>query len=307
MNRRRLLHTALLTAAGVTIPRLAGAAPKLKVTRHRVPWRGLTRGVRVVHFTDVHVGWTTPPEILEAAAEVAHRVEPTFVVLTGDYVNHSLKHVGRLSAFVASLPGPVIATLGNHDHWSGASGVQRALEAGGATVLRNEAVHFVRGDLRLPIVGVDDGRTDNDDVPRAFSKLSAKERALVLTHYPATANEIAEHGAELVLAGHTHGGQVFVPGVTPLIAKMAGHDYLAGWYAVGDGALYVSAGVGASLDGLRGGRAAVPEVAIYDLVPATEATTRATREVSFDGRRFARFTPEDHHYDRVLRAVSDDL
>jgi predicted MPP superfamily phosphohydrolase len=307
MNRRMLLRTALIAAAGVTAPRLAAASPKLKVTRHRVPWRGLAQPVRIVHFTDVHVGWTTPTEILEAAAEVAHRVSPTLVVLTGDYVNHSLKHVRRLSAFVAALPGPVIATLGNHDHWSGASGVQRALEAGGATVLRNEALYFVRGDLRLPIVGVDDGRTGNDDVPRAFSKLSAKDRALVLTHYPSTADEITEHGAELVLAGHTHGGQVFVPGVTPFVAKMAGQRYLAGWYPVGDSALYVSAGVGASLDGLRGGRAAIPEIAIYDLVTSTETTTRATREVSFDGRRFTRFSPEDHQYDRVLRAVSDDL
>lgn len=307
MSRRRFLRAAAVALAGVAAPKLVEAAPRLRVSRHRIPWPGLSSPVRVAHLTDVHVGWTTPGGILDAAVEVVRRLRPDLVALTGDYVNHSLKHVDRLSAFVASLPAPVLATLGNHDHWSGPEGVTRALVAGGARVLSNESLEYTKGGVTLPIVGLDDGRTGNDDVPRAFRSAPVRHGALVLTHYPNTADAIAERGGRLVIAGHTHGGQVDVPGVTRLVSRIAGQRYLAGWYTVGGSALYVSAGIGASLDGLRGGRAAVPEVAFYELVPEVMASARTSRHAAFDGRRFSRFRPDEARYEEVLRAVSDDL
>lgn len=308
MHRRMFLKTAALAVAAVATPSVVRAtSARLRVTRHKIPWNVPTP-VRIVQLTDVHVGWTTPKHILDDAVEVAHRLKPSMIALTGDYVNHSLKHVDRLSAFIARLPQPVFATLGNHDHWSGAKGVTEALEKGGARVLFNESVELSVNGFSLPIVGFDDGRTGHTDAAKAFDRVAKGAHPLVLTHYPNTADEAAVRAKSFVIAGHTHGGQVHVPRVTPFFSKMVGHRYLAGMYDLEDqGHLYVSAGIGASLDGLRGGRAAMPEIAVYDLVPSTVLSERKSQVAWFDGKRIGQFESMADRYDHVLRAVSDDL
>ncbi|MBX3229624.1 MAG: metallophosphoesterase [Labilithrix sp.] len=235
------------------------------VRRHDVAW-GASRPYRVVHLSDLHVGATTPRRVLAEVAAAAHAARPDVVVLTGDYVNASSLYLGRVTELVRSLPKPCIATLGNHDHWVGPDRIALALARGGAKVLRNESA--LVGDLA--VVGVDDGSSGAADLARAFRGVDP-DRALVLTHYPNTADEIAALGPRLVLAGHTHGGQVDVPWVTRAVAKMTGNPYLRGFYRVGDRTeLYVNAGVGHSLPGFRAGTTS-PEVAVFDLRPVSAA------------------------------------
>jgi predicted MPP superfamily phosphohydrolase len=240
----------------------------LAVTMHTLPWRG-ERRVRVVHLTDIHVGISTPKRVLDRVADIVRSLEHDVVVLTGDYVNMSTFYAKRITDFVSALPKPCVATLGNHDHWASASRITRALEAGGACVLRNQSV-VAAG---LVIVGVDDGHTGNADVDRAFSDVDERDRdrALVLSHFPNTADAIAKKGARLVLSGHTHAGQVDVPRVMPFLARLAGNPYLRGFHRIGAKTdLYVNAGIGHSLAGLRGGRTA-PEIAVFDLDPRARA------------------------------------
>lgn len=308
LNRRLFIRTAAIAVAAVAAPRVVrAAAARMRVTRHRIPW-SVPEPIRIVQLTDVHVGWTTPKQILDDAIAVSHKLRPSLMALTGDYVNHSLKHVDRLSAFVAALPKPLFATLGNHDHWSGADGIRDALTKGGARVLTNEHVALPVNGFELPVIGLDDGRTEHDDAPLAFSGMARNAEPLVLTHYPNTADDIASRARALVIAGHTHGGQMVVPGLTKMLSRMAGNRYLAGWYDIEDrGHLYVSAGIGASLDGLRGGRSAMPEIAVYDLLPRDRCFERKSQEAWFDGHRLTRFDKLTERYDNVLRAVSDDL
>jgi len=239
--------------------------------------------VRVAHLTDVHVGATTPPRMLARVSEVVQSLACDLVVLTGDYVNASLFHLDRVTDLVRSLPQPCIATLGNHDHWTDPVRVAGALEAGGATVLRNAST-VVRGDgFALTVVGVDDGRSGNADVPRAFADVDDPTRALVLSHYPSTAETIARTGAPLVLSGHTHAGQVDVPHVTKLFARLAGNPYLHGFYRLDRTDLYVSAGIGHSLHGLRAGRTC-PEIAVFELDPEAEERRSSTLRTTLSSR-----------------------
>lgn len=244
----------------------AGKRAGLAVTHHRIPWK-TDRAVRVAHLTDIHVGPTTPWQTLECVAEVVAASGCDVVVLTGDYVNASVVHVGRVTDLVRLLPSPCVAVLGNHDHWTSAERVTRALEAGGARVLRNESLTVGGSDWSLEIVGVDDGRSNHDDVDRAFRDVVAPERVLALTHDPRTAPRIAKTGAPLVLAGHTHAGQIDVAGLMPSVARLAGHPYLRGFHEFDRTHLYVSAGIGHSLHGLRSAGTA-PEVALFDLDPS---------------------------------------
>ncbi len=218
--------------------------------------------MRIVHLTDIHAGPTTPRRFLAEVVDVASALEPDLVVLTGDYVNASLVHLDRITELVRALPRPCVATLGNHDHWTDARRISKGLERGGAIVLRNESL-LVDG---LSIVGVDDGRSGHADVDRAFARVTRPEDALVLTHFPRTAEDVARAGAPLVLSGHTHAGQLHFPRVTETLARFVGHRYLHGFYRVGARTdLYVNAGLGHSA--LRAGRAR-PEIAVFDLAPA---------------------------------------
>jgi predicted MPP superfamily phosphohydrolase len=265
---------ALALVGSATISRIVSSHREgFAVTRHQVPWRG-SRRLRIVQLTDLHVGPTTPRTVLTRVARLVEELECDAVVLTGDYVNMSVLFVDRVTEFVRALPKPCIATLGNHDHWTDPERVTAALRAGGAEVLRNESTAIdVRGE-RLVVVGVDDGCSGNANVARAFARVAAPETALVLSHFPNTALAIASTGAPLVLSGHTHAGQIDVPYATRAIAKITGNPYLQGFYRVGPKTeVYVNAGVGHSLIGLRAGRTS-PEIAVFDLEP--EVTARAS-------------------------------
>ncbi len=243
-----------------------GCGPSVKVRRHRLPWR-VKRPVRIVHVTDIHVGWSTPQAVLNAAAQAAHAARPDLTVLTGDYVNTSLTHAETLSTFVSSLPGPVFATLGNHDHWADAVGMTKLLQKAGATVLSNRSVLAQPGGAPLHIVGVDDARTDHDDSEQAFHGMDNPEHALVLSHDPTCAGRIAEQGGRLILSGHTHGGQVQIPGLTDAVGRAVGQPYIKGWYHVDKASLYVNVGLGHSRRGFRVGPDAAAELSVFDLVP----------------------------------------
>jgi predicted MPP superfamily phosphohydrolase len=290
MHRRTFLRTALIAGAGIAAPAAARAAtaPRLRVTRHRIPWDHLGRPLRIAHLTDIHVSWITPKEMLDQALEAVWAAKPDLVALTGDYVNRNLTRAAELKQWIASLPKPCVATLGNHDYWSGAGGVVEALTAGGAQVLMNDSLKLNGTGWALRVVGVDDGRTGHDRIDRAFREVERDERPLVLTHFPATADRIAERSNGLTVAGHTHGGQFNIPGVTAALASLGGVRYLAGWYSVGPSELYVSAGIGISSEGMRGGRGATPEVALYDLMPRPALGERVSSEALYRAGRFAR-------------------
>lgn len=255
-----------------------GALNGIAVTRHRVPW---SSRARVVQLSDIHVGPSTPQLLLARVAEVVAELEPDVVVLTGDYVNVSTFYARRITELVRLLPKPCIATLGNHDHFTDPERITLALEAGGAKVLRNESTML--GELL--VVGVDDGHSGNADIPRAFEGIDA-ERALVLSHFPNTADEIASTRAPLVLSGHTHGGQIDVPWLTRTVARVAGNPYLRGFYRVGDRTdLYVNAGIGHSFPGLRSGEGTRPEIAVFDLDGRASARTSREERAAYFKRR----------------------
>ena len=240
---------------------------------HQAPFRGARLWgqrppLRVAQLSDIHVGWGTAPETLLQAQRLVHAARPDLLVLTGDYLNNSLSELDALEAWVASLPRPIVATLGNHDHYSGALAIRRMLEKQGVITLVNESTVLDLGSRQLTVVGLDDGFTHRDDPELAFAHVARPDQALVLSHEPRTADLIGLHGGRLVLSGHTHGGQVALPGLTATLTRLVGMRYLAGWYQAGDSQLYVNAGIGTSVRLPRFGQQATPELAVFELVAA---------------------------------------
>ncbi len=258
-----------IRAAQCAVP---GPTPP-RVTEHDVHIVGLDPrhdGVRIAQLSDIHVGNLTPAAHIRAAISAANAANPDLIVLTGDYVCWKRSEVEQAAEQLAGLNAPrVLAVLGNHDYFVWGSGVKAALERNGYEVLRNHTtVANVRG-APLALVGIDDPVTRHDDLDAAFAGAPTGVSRIVLCHAPDRAPAIAARGAALVMSGHTHGGQMYVKGITDRLMKRIGLHYRRGFYDVGEhGArsqLYVTPGVGFSGVTRRFGEGTHAECAVLTL------------------------------------------
>lgn len=219
-------------------------------------------GITVAHLTDLHVKGEWSTRRIRRAVSVLNEVEPDLVLLTGDYVRYSREAFSHLPRVLRAFDAPVFATLGNHDHWLDAEGVTAALHLGQVDVLSNENRTVELNGHPLHVIGIDDRYTGHDDPERAFAGVPERGTRIVLSHIAEVADEIGHHGGALVLSGHTHRGQVNVPGITKRIFANMGHRYFGGFYRTGGQVLYVSSGIGQSVP-IRFG--APTEVAVFVL------------------------------------------
>lgn len=265
---RRALPFAKL-ASPAQIAKMPTPVPP-RVSEHEVRIRGLDPrhdGVRIAQLSDIHVGNLTPRSHVRAAITAANDAAPDLIVMTGDYVCWRRSEVALAADQLSGLRAPrVLAVLGNHDYFTWGSGVRGALERNGYEVLRNQTtVANVRG-APLAVVGIDDPVTRHDDLDAAFAGAPAGVSRVVLCHSPDRGPAIAARGADLVLSGHTHGGQIYVKGITDRLMKRIGLNYRRGMYDLdARSTLYVTPGVGFSGVTKRAGEGTHAEVAVLTL------------------------------------------
>lgn len=218
-------------------------------------WPARCDGLRIDHVTDVHTG--SPHNGLDNLERVIDRLvasDSDAVVMTGDYVILSVflgTYVGpgpiaqRLRRLTARKP--VYAVLGNHDWWKDGAHIRRTFEAAGVVMLEDEARHVRFGRCGVWMVGVGDLWEAPHDIRKAFSTVRGADPAIVLTHNPALFPRMPARGA-VMLAGHTHGGQISLPGVgQPAMWGKAEGRYVVGQYVENGRHLFVSPGIGTSI------------------------------------------------------------
>jgi predicted MPP superfamily phosphohydrolase len=247
---------------GFRIRRFAGPGVHVDAIEH----------LRVAHLTDLHVGRVTPAAVQELAVELTNSLRPDLVAITGDFVCHSQLYLDQLSWLVGRFDAPVVCVLGNHDYWAGADEVRWALRRGGAEVLDNQHTVITLRRQRLQIVGLDDAYTGHASRDDALRGLDPRLPTLGLSHIAEEADALWAHGVPLVLSGHTHAGQVTLARLHELaIGRLAGHKYVHGLYGARThggawpGAVYVGAGIGASVMPLRVGERGRREIALFEL------------------------------------------
>jgi len=205
-------------------------------------------GLTIAFVTDTHVGPHFAASDLEPVVSTLERTGPDLVLFGGDYICES----PRFMASAAPVLGRMAATsrfgawgvMGNHDLSNIRERVVPPLEAAGIRILTNEAICVDTDRGPLWIVGIDDGLLGEIDLEAAFAAVPPDGAAICLWHEGDRIEESAPYGAFLQLSGHSHGGQVRLPGIGPLAAPELGKRFPIGRYAVEDGELYVSAGLG---------------------------------------------------------------
>jgi predicted MPP superfamily phosphohydrolase len=254
----------------------------LELNHVDVPVAGLAspfRDFRIVHLSDFHCSRQVTPAYLAEAAALAQEQAGDIVVLTGDFVHKGYRHVAGVAQVLGRLRAPlgVYAVLGNHDYSvRNALGLRRyrhlyravtdALRAQDIRVLDNEAVTLLRGEHRLHLAGVADlwSKTCNPD--RALAGLDGQAPCVLLAHNPCTIERLRENQrCDLMLSGHTHGGQINLPRLGRVTLGRNGKRFAAGMYRHGNTYLYVHKGVGFGFRVRYGVR---PEVAVFHLRPA---------------------------------------
>ena len=224
-----------------------------------VAYRDQVSHIRVAHLTDQHVGRITPFEVQMTAVEMTNAEKPDLVLISGDFVCHSQAYLDQLTELMQAFQAPVLAVLGNHDHWSGAAEVRHALQRGGVEVLSNRNTTLTIRNERLQVVGLDDAYTGHARREEAVKGLRRDLPVIALSHIAKEADGLWRHGIPLVLSGHTHGGQVTLARLHELaVGIVAGHKYVHGLYGSRlhanhrridepPGAVYVGAGIGAAV------------------------------------------------------------
>jgi predicted MPP superfamily phosphohydrolase len=211
-------------------------------------------GFRIAQISDIHFGPYMGRAGVQRAVDIARRFSPDLVVLTGDFVSHAFhKPNGPDGArfaepcadvLAAMKEIPKIAVLGNHDHWTDPNFVEGALNDRGIAVLRNSAVPLERGGQRLWIAGVDDVYARAADLSRALNGVPPQEATVLLAHEPDFADHTARFPVDLQLSGHSHGGQVRLPGIGALILPAMARKYPIGLNRVGSLQVYTNRGLG---------------------------------------------------------------
>lgn len=228
--------------------------------------------MRIAHLTDQHFGRVTPHAVQMEAIAIANAQEPDLVVISGDFVCHSQAYLDELEQSLKALKAPVIGVLGNHDHWSGAHAVRKALARAGVAVLDNAHTVITLRRQELQVVGIDDAYTGHADVEKATRGLRDDLPTIGISHIAEEADHLWEKGVPLVFSGHTHAGQVTLARMHEiLLGRIIGHKYVHGLYGSRKrvegpkGAVYVGAGIGAAVVPLRLGERGKREVAVFEL------------------------------------------
>ena len=226
---------------------------------------GSLAGRRAVHLSDLHLDRYRPRH--DHAVETVEELRPDWIFITGDLLNvpEGLPHLFRFLARLREI-APVFVTLGNHDHYSGVPIAQytELADRHGITLLVNQTTIIQTGTGELAIAGVDDPSLHRADL-RCVPPPANRRFTLLLAHAPNILDQMeAHHEVDLILCGHSHGGQWRIPGIPTFWLPSGCNGRIAGEHRSGDHKLYINRGMGWSFLPFRWN--CLPEIAVIDWI-----------------------------------------
>lgn len=204
-------------------------------------------GFKLVQLSDLHLHPYTQIDFIEQVVAATAALQPDLVVLTGDYVIAAAESIFELAPVLARLNPRygLVAILGNHDLWTNAAVVVQGFSEVGIPVLKNSGFPLTIGADMLYLAGLDDGWSGQPDLSLALSDAPHDVPVILLMHEPDYADYYSLDGrVALQLSGHSHGGQVRLPGLGAIRLPRYGRKYDSGLYQVNDMWLYTNRGIG---------------------------------------------------------------
>jgi predicted MPP superfamily phosphohydrolase len=280
-TRRQFLYAGAAAVAGGIALALDGRfeCARLQLRRVEIPLSHLPEafdGFRIAQLSDFHYDdFSAGP--IRKSVQLVNALDPDLVVLTGDFVTvslfslghkphrHASRAAGPCAEVLAGLKAPrgSFAVLGNHDAGADPHFITSALQAHGIKVLRNASLPIEKDSSRMWMAGVADALEAQPDLSAAIGRIPRGETTILLAHEPDFADQAAFHPVDLQLSGHSHGGQIWVPGIgAPWLPPLA-RRYPRGLYKIRDLTLYTNIGIGTIRAPVRIN--CVPEVTLITL------------------------------------------
>ncbi|MTK63119.1 MAG: metallophosphoesterase [Methanobacterium sp.] len=230
---------------------------------------------KIAHISDIHLGQWISAKRIEGVVNLVNKQNPDIVAITGDSVSYvvnepildMLRHLKNLKPNDVTL-----AVLGNHDHWIGANEIRKVMTETGIIELENDVYTVKRGGAQLNIAGIDSVTLDKHDLNAVLNKLPEDGPAILLAHEPDFADISAATGRfSLQLSGHSHGGQMIIPGMGTPFRGSEFRKYPLGRYDVGDMVQYTNRGLGTNVFWIRIN--CPPEITILNLQSSKKSKT----------------------------------
>ncbi|HEO65980.1 MAG TPA: metallophosphoesterase, partial [Spirochaetes bacterium] len=254
-SKRKFLAKAFLTSIVIGTPitySLYNEKENIELVQFPLAFKELPpafHGYRIVQLSDIHSSYSIREDYLNRVIQEVNQLNPDLLVLTGDYLTgkQDKKYFPELLRALSRLDKGMkkYAILGNHDFWTDASFVEKGLKESSIRVLRNEHCLIRQGDDFFYLTGVDDLSARKTDIEKASQNMPLDAFTILLSHHPDFIPTAADYRFNLMLSGHTHGGQIQMPLIGPIIVPSRfGRKYAQGLHKVKDTYLYVNRGIG---------------------------------------------------------------
>jgi predicted MPP superfamily phosphohydrolase len=240
---------------------------------YRIPVPNLPKafsGFRIVQVADPHFGFLMPLGIIRDVVSRVNRLSKDIVVCTGDYVHmrNTTTEIDSVWPVLSELsaPGGVYSVLGNHDHWADTNRSRYWLRESGQDVER-KVVPLQREGSRIWLAGAGDQWEDPVSLDHLLKDVPQSDCRIVLAHNPDTADTECSVRVDLMISGHTHGGQVKIPFIGTPILPVKNKNYSSGLKRSPKGShVYISRGIGWAVLPVRFN--CYPEISVLELFPA---------------------------------------
>jgi predicted MPP superfamily phosphohydrolase len=228
-------------------------------------------GFRIVHLTDLHYGFLVPLTLIQHVINRANKLTPDIIVCTGDYVHekNTTTQIDQVWPVLSQLTAPsgVYSVLGNHDHWADTARSDYWLKRTRQD-LRHKAVRIERKGQHIWLAGAGDFWEDHKNLDIILDKMPDSDCRIVLAHNPDTADTEYSSRIDLMISGHTHGGQVNIPFIGTPILPVRNKEYSSGLKRSPRGCkVFISKGIGWAIYPIRFN--CFPEIAVLELIPDT--------------------------------------